>query len=80
MVGPIKPRITYDGFMNLSEVCRLFEVSPSTVRRRLRAQNKGLFPYPSDKRLRMIHEDDIRSIFRIVPAAQRMRDKGASKG
>ncbi len=80
MVGPVKPAIPYDGYMPLAEVARLFAVDPATIRRRLQAQGRSLYAYPGDKRLRMIKEEDIRAIFRIVPAPQRTREDGVSEG
>jgi hypothetical protein len=80
MVGPIRATISYEGFMDLTEVSRLFGVDPATIRRRLQAQGRSLYAYPSDKRLRMVAEEDIRAIFRIVPAPQRMRHTGSGEG
>jgi hypothetical protein len=80
MVGPVRAAIAYDGYMELRELARLFGVDAATIRRRLRAQGLHLYRYPGDKRLRLIAEEDIRAIFRIVPAPKRARDDGASKG
>jgi hypothetical protein len=80
MVGPVRATIAYPGFMELWELSRVFAVDPATIRRRLRAQGLNLYPYPGDKRLRLVAEEDIRAIFRIVPAPHRTRDDSTSDG
>jgi hypothetical protein len=71
MVGPVTVRLPIDGYMLLSELARLFAVDPSTIRRRLRALGLSLYSHPSDRRLRLVREEDIRAIFRISRAPQR---------
>jgi len=80
MVGPVRATIPHDGYMELWELSRLFAVAPATIRRRLRAQGRDLYRYPGDKRLRLVAEEDIRAIFRIVPAPQRTFKDGAPEG
>jgi hypothetical protein len=73
MVGPVTPRFPLDGYMLLSELSRLFAVDPATIRRRLRAHGLALYAHPSDRRLRLVREEDIQAIFRIGPPPTRTR-------
>jgi len=79
-MGPVRATIQYDGYMELREFAHLFGLDAATIRRRLHAQGRSLYAYPSDKRLRMVKEADAAAIFQIFPAAQRRRDDGTSKG
>jgi hypothetical protein len=80
MVGPIRTLPLYEGYMDLGEAARLFAVDRATIRRRLHAQGRSLYANPTDQRLRMIKEEDLRAIFRIVPAPQRTRSTASSAG
>ena len=80
MVGPIRATPPYEGFMDLAEVARLFGVDRATIRRRLQAQGRSLYTNPTDRRLRMIKEEDLPALFAIVPAPQRTRNTGPSEG
>ena len=80
MVGPIRASIPFEGFVELRELSRLFGVDPATIRRRLRAQGLSAYPYPIDRRLRLVAEEDVRAIFQLVPAPKRARDDAASEG
>ena len=76
MVGPIRATPSYEGYMDLGEVARLFDVDRATIRRRLQAHGRSLFTNPTDRRLRMIKEEDLRTIFQIAPAPQRTPSRG----
>jgi hypothetical protein len=80
MVGPIRAAVPFEGFMELGELSRLFGVNAATIRRRLRAQGLAAYPYPIDRRLRLVAEEDVRAIFQLVPALKRARDESTSKG
>jgi hypothetical protein len=80
MTGPSHATVSYTGFMELGELARLFAVSPATIRRRLKAQERRLYLHPGDQRLRVVKEDDIRAIFEIIPAPQRRREAGVREG
>jgi hypothetical protein len=80
MVGPVTPTLSIDGYMLLSELARLFAVDPATIRRRLQADGLSLYAHPSDRRLRLVREDDIRAIFGISRAPQRTHIRDARNG
>ena len=59
------------GYTLLSELARPFAVDPAAVRRRRQVQGLSLYAHSTDRRLRLVREDDIRTIFGISRAPQR---------
>jgi len=80
MTGPLHTPFTIEGFVPLTELARVFSVTPAVIRRRLHAQGRFLYAHPGDRRLRMVKEADAAAIFQIIPAPQRRRDDGVSEG
>jgi len=80
MVGSIRTPFQVEGFVQLTELARIFAVDAAVIRRRLRAQGRFLYSHPGDRRLRMVKEADAAAIFQIIPAPQRSRDDGVSEG
>ena len=79
MTGPVKVPFPVEGCIPLPELCRLFQVSPGTVRRRLRAEGRTAFTHPGDRRLRLVREEDVRAIFELRSAPRRGHDDTRSQ-
>jgi hypothetical protein len=80
MTGPLRTPFTIEGFVPLTELARVFSVTPAVIRRRLHAQGRFLYAHPGDRRLRMVKEADAAAIFKIIAAPQRVRNHAASEG
>ena len=67
------------GYIELSYLSRVFDVYPATIRRRLRAKGLQLYAHPGDRRFRLVAEEDVRAIFKIIPAPERPSHGEAAK-
>ena len=74
MVGPVIPTLPLGGYRLLSELARPFAADPATVRRRRQAQGLSRYALSTGGRLRLVREDDIRTIFGISRGPQRTRN------
>ena len=67
------------GYIELSYLCRVFDVYPATIRRRLRSRGLQLYAHPADRRFRLVAEEDVRAIFKIIPVRARPSHGEATK-
>lgn len=60
-----------NGYIELGYLAQIFNVYPATIRRRLRSRGLHLYAHPGDRRFRLVAEEDVRVIFKIIPAPDR---------